>query len=113
MERSIGLKETKELAVMIDTFKPLMVTQDAMGIDDGKYYTSTLKPKANDVIHRQVATKLIQSENVLPLLPAVLDRLGRSLAMRTRFLIARAFELPCPTTTMLRTPSRGAPPYSE
>jgi homogentisate 1,2-dioxygenase len=40
MERSIGQKETQELAVMIDTFKPLMVTQEAMGIDDGKYYKS-------------------------------------------------------------------------
>lgn len=40
MERSIGQKETKELAVMVDTFRPLMVTEDAMGIDDGKYYKS-------------------------------------------------------------------------
>jgi homogentisate 1,2-dioxygenase len=40
MERSIGHKETKELAVMIDTFRPLKVTEDAMGIDDGKYYKS-------------------------------------------------------------------------
>jgi homogentisate 1,2-dioxygenase len=40
MERSIGHKETQELAVMIDTFRPLMVTEEAMGIDDGKYYKS-------------------------------------------------------------------------
>jgi homogentisate 1,2-dioxygenase len=40
MERSIGQKETQELAVMVDTFKPLMVTEDAMKIDDGKYYKS-------------------------------------------------------------------------
>lgn len=40
MERSIGQKETAELAVMVDTFRPLMVTEDAMGIDDGKYYKS-------------------------------------------------------------------------
>lgn len=40
MERSIGQKETAELAVMIDTFRPLMVTKEAMGIDDGKYYKS-------------------------------------------------------------------------
>ena len=40
MERSIGKKETLELAVMIDTFKPLMVTEEAMAIDDGKYYKS-------------------------------------------------------------------------
>jgi homogentisate 1,2-dioxygenase len=40
MERSIGHKETLELAVMVDTFRPLMVTEDAMGIDDGEYYKS-------------------------------------------------------------------------
>jgi homogentisate 1,2-dioxygenase len=42
MERSIGKKETQELAVMIDTFHPLMVTEDAIRIDDGKYYKSWL-----------------------------------------------------------------------
>ena len=41
-ERSIGKKETGELAVMIDTFKPLMLTEEALGIDDGKYYKSWL-----------------------------------------------------------------------
>jgi homogentisate 1,2-dioxygenase len=40
MERSIGHKETLELAVMVDTFRPLMVTEEAMGIDDGEYYKS-------------------------------------------------------------------------
>lgn len=40
MERSIGHTETKELAVMVDTFRPLMVTETAMGLDDGKYYKS-------------------------------------------------------------------------
>ena len=40
MERSIGQKETQELAVMVDTFRPLMVTEAAMKIDDGKYYKS-------------------------------------------------------------------------
>ncbi|MES2430206.1 MAG: homogentisate 1,2-dioxygenase [Bacteroidota bacterium] len=43
MERSIGQKETQELAVMIDTFHPLMVTEDAIKIDDGKYYKSWLE----------------------------------------------------------------------
>lgn len=41
-ERSIGLKETEELAVMIDTFKPLKLTEEAIKIDDGKYYKSWL-----------------------------------------------------------------------
>jgi homogentisate 1,2-dioxygenase len=40
MERSIGQKETQELAVMVDTFRPLMVTEEAMKIDDGNYYKS-------------------------------------------------------------------------
>jgi len=39
-ERSIGQTVTQELAVMVDTFRPLMVTEAAMGIDDGKYYKS-------------------------------------------------------------------------
>jgi homogentisate 1,2-dioxygenase len=40
MERSIGQKETRELAVMIDTFRPLMITEDAIAIDDGEYFRS-------------------------------------------------------------------------
>jgi len=42
-ERSVGQKETEELAVMIDTFKPLKLTDEAMKIDDGKYYLSWLE----------------------------------------------------------------------
>ena len=42
-ERSIGKKETLELAVMVDTFKPLMVTEDAMKIADDTYYQSWLQ----------------------------------------------------------------------
>lgn len=42
-ERSIGKKETIELAVMIDTFKPLQVTENALRIDDGVYYQSWLE----------------------------------------------------------------------
>lgn len=42
-EASIGKKGTEELAVMIDTFKPLMVTENALKIDDGKYYKSWLE----------------------------------------------------------------------
>ncbi len=43
MERSIGKTVTEELAVMVDTFRPLKVTEDAMAIDDGKYYKSWLE----------------------------------------------------------------------
>lgn len=42
-ERSIGHTKTEELAVMIDTFKPLMLTENALKIDDGKYYKSWLE----------------------------------------------------------------------
>ena len=40
MEKSIGKKETKELAVMVDTFSPLMVTEEALKISNGSYYKS-------------------------------------------------------------------------
>jgi homogentisate 1,2-dioxygenase len=39
-ERSIGQKETHELAVMVDTFKPLKVTKQALAIMNGEYYKS-------------------------------------------------------------------------
>jgi homogentisate 1,2-dioxygenase len=39
-ERSIGQKETQELAVMIDTFKPLKLTKQALGIEMGEYMNS-------------------------------------------------------------------------
>ncbi|EHQ42695.1 homogentisate 1,2-dioxygenase [Myroides odoratus] len=42
-ERSIGKTVTEELAVMVDTFKPLMVTEEAMKIADEKYYQSWLE----------------------------------------------------------------------
>ncbi len=42
-EASIGKTKTEELAVMIDTFKPLKLTQTALDIDDGKYYKSWLE----------------------------------------------------------------------
>lgn len=43
MERSIGQSSTEELAVMIDTFRPMMLTEEAMKIDDGKYFKSWLE----------------------------------------------------------------------
>lgn len=42
MERSIGKKETQEYAVMVDTFRPLMLTEQALALDDGQYYRSWL-----------------------------------------------------------------------
>ena len=40
MEKSIGKKQTQELAVMVDTFSPLMVTEEALKINDDSYYKS-------------------------------------------------------------------------
>lgn len=40
IEKSIGAKETKEMAVMIDTFKPLKLTRQAMEMEDEEYYKS-------------------------------------------------------------------------
>lgn len=39
-EGSIGKKETLELAVMVDTFKPLKITEEALNIEFGDYYKS-------------------------------------------------------------------------
>jgi homogentisate 1,2-dioxygenase len=41
-EKSIGKKETLELAVMVDTFKPLKITEAALGIEVKDYYKSWL-----------------------------------------------------------------------
>lgn len=40
VEKSIGAKETKELAVMVDTFRPLQLTQDALAIENDGYVMS-------------------------------------------------------------------------
>jgi len=42
-EESIGKKKTDELAVMIDTFKPLHLTKDAVLIEDTSYSMSWIK----------------------------------------------------------------------
>ena len=42
IERSIGKKETNEMAVMIDPFKPLSITEEAMKIAIPDYYKSWL-----------------------------------------------------------------------
>ena len=43
MERSIGQTKTDELAVMIDTFAPLKLTQAAIDLSDGNYHKSCLE----------------------------------------------------------------------
>lgn len=40
VEKSIGKKETRELAVMVDTFKPLFLTEAALEIEDKDYMMS-------------------------------------------------------------------------
>lgn len=40
VEKSIGAKETKELAVMVDTFRPLLLTQEALDIENEGYVMS-------------------------------------------------------------------------
>jgi homogentisate 1,2-dioxygenase len=42
IEKSIGAKSTEELAVMLDTFAPLYLTNDGLGIEDAEYYRSWL-----------------------------------------------------------------------
>lgn len=43
MERSIGKTETEELAVMVDPFHPLKITQEALDMEDDSYKTSWLE----------------------------------------------------------------------
>ncbi|MEN8124569.1 MAG: homogentisate 1,2-dioxygenase [Bacteroidota bacterium] len=40
IERSIGKKKTEELAVMIDPFKPMMITEEALNLEVDGYYKS-------------------------------------------------------------------------
>ncbi|WP_090391709.1 homogentisate 1,2-dioxygenase [Niabella drilacis] len=40
VEKSIGTRETKELAVMVDTFHPLMITQQALELENPDYIMS-------------------------------------------------------------------------
>ena len=42
-EESIGKKGTSELAVMVDSFRPLLVSREAAGIEDPGYYLSWLE----------------------------------------------------------------------
>jgi homogentisate 1,2-dioxygenase len=42
-EASIGKKETLELAVMVDTFAPLKITEQALSLDAGDYHKSWIE----------------------------------------------------------------------
>jgi homogentisate 1,2-dioxygenase len=43
VEKSLGQKETRELAVMIDTFRPLKITKQGMEIEDPEYFRSWIE----------------------------------------------------------------------
>ncbi len=43
VEKSLGAKETRELAVMVDTFRPLWLTRQAMEIEDPDYHKSWIE----------------------------------------------------------------------
>jgi homogentisate 1,2-dioxygenase len=47
-EKSLGMTETHEYAVMCDTFNPLRLTKLAAGLDDGKYMFSWAEDPASD-----------------------------------------------------------------
>ncbi|HXK12022.1 MAG TPA: homogentisate 1,2-dioxygenase [Vicinamibacteria bacterium] len=44
-EQSIGARSTNELAVMVDAFRPLLVSREALAIEDAGYLLSWLEPK--------------------------------------------------------------------
>jgi homogentisate 1,2-dioxygenase len=45
VEASIGKERTEELAVMVDTFRPLRLTRQAAELDDDRYPYSWLPPE--------------------------------------------------------------------
>ena len=43
VEKSLGQKETRELALMVDTFRPLKITEQAVEIEEKVYYKSWME----------------------------------------------------------------------
>jgi homogentisate 1,2-dioxygenase len=43
VEKSLGQKETHELAIMVDTFRPLKITKQAMEIEEKDYFRSWIE----------------------------------------------------------------------
>ena len=56
-EASIGKETTEELAVMVDTFHPLHVTQAAMDLDDANYPYSWLPPEDAEAHARELSER--------------------------------------------------------
>ena len=52
MERSIGKKFTEEYAVMVDPFRPLKLTEEAMKVEDKTYLTSWLESEDHSINDR-------------------------------------------------------------
>jgi homogentisate 1,2-dioxygenase len=57
VEASIGKERTEELAVMVDTFRPLRMTRQAGELDDGRYPYSWLPPEAGSDEASQLAER--------------------------------------------------------
>ncbi len=51
VEKSIGKEKTEELAVMIDPFRPLMLTEEAIAIEDPDYYKSWQSGLDGEIVH--------------------------------------------------------------
>jgi len=49
VEASLGAKSTDEIAVMVDTFKPLHLAQSALDVEDEQYYRSWVEEPARSV----------------------------------------------------------------
>lgn len=50
VEKSIGKKETRELAVMIDTFYPLLMTEQAAGVENPDYFRSWIDENERNIL---------------------------------------------------------------
>jgi homogentisate 1,2-dioxygenase len=57
VEASIGKEGTEELAVMVDTFNPLMLTRDASRLEDETYPYSWLPPEDSEQHARELAER--------------------------------------------------------
>lgn len=51
IERSIGKKETQELAVMIDPFRPVKITKEALKVEIGDYYKSWTSEPVKETVN--------------------------------------------------------------
>ncbi len=65
-ESSIGQTHTDELAVMVDTFRPLTVSRQAETMEDENYYRSWVE-EAEHPTHRHASEATTQDVPVLPL----------------------------------------------